>query len=70
MAHEIVEEKKKPGHGTVHEILSKYSPENPEKLNAKRERFLALLKSQYGYTNDKAVFRSRRVPLAKGRPIN
>ena len=32
-----------------------------EKIKAKRERFLALLKSRYGYTNDKAVDEMERI---------
>jgi hypothetical protein len=39
----------------VHELLSKHSAEYPHLTNPKRERFLALLKTRYGYTNDKAV---------------
>jgi len=55
MAHAIVTEQHHPAQGSVHELVSKSSPENPDKTNAKRERFLALLKSQYGYANDKAI---------------
>jgi hypothetical protein len=36
-------------------LVSKHSGEEPDEPNAKRERFLALLKSRYGYTNEKAV---------------
>jgi hypothetical protein len=28
---------------------------DPVKINVKRERFLAMLSSRYGYTNDKAI---------------
>lgn len=55
MAEEIVKKLNKQTHGRVHELLSKHSVGNPNLANAKRERFLALLESQYGYTNEKAV---------------
>ena len=55
MADEIVKTQIKQTRGKVHELLSKHSVEDPDKPNFKREQFLALLKSQYGYTNEKAV---------------
>jgi transposase InsO family protein len=55
MAHEIVKGQSKQTRGKVRELLSKHSVEVPDITNAKRERFLALLKSRYGYTNEKAV---------------
>jgi hypothetical protein len=55
MAQEFINRPMKKIRGKVHELLSKHSVENPELVNAKRERFLARLKSQFGYTNDKAV---------------
>ena len=55
MAHEIVKGQNKQTVSRVHELLSKHSVEDPDKINAKRERFLALLKSRYGYTNEKSV---------------
>jgi hypothetical protein len=39
----------------VRDLLSKHSVDDPAKANAKRERFLFLLKNRYGYTNEKAV---------------
>ena len=41
--------------GRVRELLRKHSVEDPNKANEKRERFLALLKRRYGYTNEVAV---------------
>jgi uncharacterized protein YjbJ (UPF0337 family) len=55
MAQEIVKGQSKQTRGKVHELLSKHSVEDPDKVNAKRERFLALLRRRYGYSNDKAV---------------
>ena len=55
MVHEIVKGQDNQTHTKVHELLSKHSIENPDRVNAKRERFLALLKSRYGYSNDIAV---------------
>ena len=55
MANEGVKGQSKQTLGRVRELLNKHSVEDPEKANPKRERFLALLKSRYGYTNDKAV---------------
>jgi transposase InsO family protein len=55
MAYEIVKGQSKETRGRVRELLNKLSVEDPGKTNAKRERFLALLKSRYGYTNEKAV---------------
>jgi hypothetical protein len=54
MAHAIVKGQNQTP-SRIHELLSKHSVEDPDKVNAKRERFLALLRSRYGYTNDKAV---------------
>lgn len=55
MAYEIVKRHNKQTLGNVRELLSQPSVEDLDKVNAKRERFLALLKSRYGYTNEKAV---------------
>ena len=45
---------KKP-RGKARKLLIKHRIQDPNRPNAKRERFLALLKSRYGYTNEKAV---------------
>jgi hypothetical protein len=39
----------------VRSLSSKHRIGDPTKPNVKRERFLALLKSRYGYTNEKAI---------------
>jgi hypothetical protein len=51
-------ESKGPSERPLAEVCgSASSPSNkkPNQPNAKRERFMALLKSRYGYTNEKAV---------------
>jgi len=55
MAYEIDKGQSHQAQSKVHELLSKHSIEDPGKTNAKRERFLSMLKSRYGYSNDKAV---------------
>ncbi len=55
MEYKINEGQTKPTQSRVHELLSKHSIEEPDKTNPKRDRFLALLKNRYGYSNDKAV---------------
>ena len=55
MAFEIGNGSGKQTRSRVHELVSQHSVEDPDKANAKRERFLALLRKQYGYTNEKAV---------------
>ena len=45
----------------VRDLLSKHSVDDPDKANAKRERFLFLLKNRYGYTNEKAVSELERL---------
>jgi hypothetical protein len=47
--------------GGVRAIKIKPTDENPDKLNVKRERFQALPKNRYGYTNDKAVDELKRL---------
>jgi hypothetical protein len=37
------------------ELLNKHSDRDPDMPNPKRMRFFAYLKSQYGYTNEKAI---------------
>jgi histidyl-tRNA synthetase len=55
MAHEIVKKQSKQTTGRVRELISKPSVEDLDNANPKRERFLAHLKSLYGYTNEKAI---------------
>jgi hypothetical protein len=55
MAHQIVNEQSKQTRDRVRELMGKHGITDPDNANTKRERFLALLKRQYGYTNDKAV---------------
>ena len=55
MQTEIVKGQRTQIRAKVRELLKQRSPEDPEKNKAKRERFLAALKSRYGYTNEKAV---------------
>jgi hypothetical protein len=51
---------KKP-RGQVRKSLIKYSNQDPNQPNVKRERFLALMKSRYGYTNEKAIDELKRL---------
>ena len=53
----------------VRELMSKQDIEDPVNTIAKRDRFLALLKRQYGYTNDKAVDEMERL-LKQFRTMN
>jgi hypothetical protein len=55
MAERVVNGQISQPHNRVHELLSKHRLSDPAQTNVKRERFLALLKSRYGYTNEKAV---------------
>jgi hypothetical protein len=55
MSTQIVNRQSKQNRVRVHDLLSKHSVEDPDKTNLKRERFLTLLKSRYGYNNEKAV---------------
>jgi hypothetical protein len=47
--------------GKVRELVSEHSDGEPDKVNPNRERFLAHLKSQFGYTNEKAVDELKRL---------
>jgi len=55
MGYEIIKGHSKQTHGRVNGLVDKHNVEDPNKLNPKRERFLAMLKIRYGYTNEKAV---------------
>ena len=55
MAYEIDKGQNKKTRVRVRELLGKHNVGDPDQINAKRERFLALLESRYGYTNVKAV---------------
>jgi hypothetical protein len=56
MTDEVVNnEQSKQPRGKVRELLRKHSDGDPGKPNPQRVRFLAHLKSRYGYTNEKAV---------------
>jgi len=56
MAFKIVKAQSRQTRGSkVRELLSKHGVGDPDKPNTKREKFLALLKSRYGYNNEKAV---------------
>ena len=55
MPSEIVKGQNKLTGGEAGELFSTYLIEEPDKTKAKHQQFLALLKKQYGYTNEKAV---------------
>jgi len=55
MTNEIPKRQRNPEQGKIHELLYKHSEEDHNKINPKRERWLAMLKKKYGYTNEKAV---------------
>jgi hypothetical protein len=52
---EIVKKQKSQMQGKVRALRIKPTIADPAKTNVKRARFLAMLSSRYGYTNDKAV---------------
>jgi hypothetical protein len=55
MVLEKVNKQKTQMRGRVRALKVKPTIEDPAKPNVKRQRFLALLERQYGYTNDKAI---------------
>lgn len=55
MTEEPIKKNNKQPRGKIHEALIKPGLIDPETIRVKRERFLALLSSRYGYTNEKAV---------------
>jgi hypothetical protein len=61
MQNKIIKVQNKQTRIKVHELLNKYSVEDPEKTNAKRTQFLAMLKKRYGYTNEKSVDELKRL---------
>jgi hypothetical protein len=61
MAHELKKGQQKQAGIKVHELLSNNGSDDQGKVNARREEFLALLKKQYGYTNEKAVIELERL---------
>jgi len=61
MAYDDIKRMSKSGHGRVAELLNKHSIEYPNRPNPKREKFLAMLKDQYGYTNEQSVAELERL---------
>jgi hypothetical protein len=55
MAHKIIDSKNINEWNRARALLIKYIGEEPGNTQAKRERFLAILNSRYGYTLEKAV---------------
>ena len=55
MAYETINKMSKPERGRVGDLLKKHSIEYPDRPNPKREKFLARLKEQYGFTNEQSV---------------
>jgi hypothetical protein len=55
MTNEIVKDKVTQPYDKDQGVLSKHIVENADRAITKHKHFLALLKKQYGYTNDKAV---------------
>jgi len=56
--------------GKVRALRANPPGEEPAEANAKRERFLALLKRRYGYTNDQAVDELERLLVQFARTNN
>ena len=61
MRRKVIQEKPKQANVKVHDLVNNRSSKDPDKINARRERFLAMLKKQYGYTNEKAVDEMERL---------
>ena len=61
MAYEDTKKMSKPERGRVGELLKKHSIEHPDRPNPKREKFLTMLKEQYGYTNEQSVAELERL---------
>ena len=61
MAYDDIDNESKPGRGRVAELLNKHNVEYPDRRNPKREKFLAMLKQQYGYTNEQSVAELERL---------
>ena len=55
MAHEIISDQSKQPGSKIHALLNNPGVVVGDQTNAKRTRFLAFLKSKYGYTNEKSV---------------
>ena len=55
MRRKVIQEKPKQADVKVHDLVNNRSSKDPDKINARRERFLFMLKKQYGYTNERAV---------------
>jgi hypothetical protein len=55
MVHDIGKWQIKQNRGRARDLLGRQIIESPARTRARHERFLALLKSRYGYTNEKAV---------------
>ena len=55
MVDEVIEEQTKKTGSRVRNLVGKHQAGDPDQVNLKRQRFLAMLSSQYGYTNEKAV---------------
>ena len=61
MAPLIVNVQSKKIRESVRELMSKQSNADPVNAIAQRERLMAFLKKQYGYTNEKAVNEMERL---------
>ena len=55
MTNEIVKDQVTQPHDMDQGVLSQHIVENADRTITKHEHFLALLKKQYGYTNEKAI---------------
>ncbi len=61
MANDDIKRASKTAHGRVGELLNKHSIDYPDRPNPKREKFLTMLKEQYGYTNEQSVAELERL---------
>jgi hypothetical protein len=61
MTHEIIKGQDKRTRDRVRELFNKHGIGDPNGTRAKHDRFLSLLKTRYGYSNDKAVTELQRL---------
>jgi len=61
MIYEIVKEQSKHTGSRARELPGIHNIEDQDRTNAKHVLFLAMLKKQYGYTNEKAVDELERI---------